>query len=170
MNSGRFLPKLNRYSAADLTISINRITVSQSWGTVRSPDNHAPADTKYCNRKVFVYLYHKSIFIPAQGRCFRHSAIVRLLTFLVNILLIVVQILCHTNLPAMSTTVEMVDLFSHSKNSLLFCISSFSWCPISGPLHPCAFRYHLLPHLVWFPTLTLHFVWKPPVSLSSTAF
>jgi hypothetical protein len=50
-----------------------------------------------------------------QGGRFCHGSSVRPFAFLVNISLIKVQILCLANIPAMSATVEVVDLYSHGK-------------------------------------------------------
>jgi hypothetical protein len=93
---------------------------------VHSPDNHALADTKYYNHKMIFFLYfinqHSHV---VQGTGFHHSTSICPLAFLVNILLIAIQILCHANIPAMSATLVMVDLLSHGKNKILFYVSAF---------------------------------------------
>jgi hypothetical protein len=68
----------------------------------------------------------------------------------------------------MSATVEVVDMYSHGKKQIVFCpVSAFGWWSIPDHLHRCAFRYHFLPHQPQFQILTLHFVRKPLVLLSS---
>jgi hypothetical protein len=61
-----------------------------------------------------------------QDGHFCHGTSVRTFAFLVNISLTEIQILCHANIPAMSATVEVVDMYSHGKKQIVFCpVSAF---------------------------------------------
>jgi hypothetical protein len=63
--------------------------------------------------------------MPVQGIRFCHGTSVRHFAFLINMSLMMVQILCHANIPAMPATMEVVDMFAHCKKRNLFHVSDF---------------------------------------------
>ena len=84
--------------------------------------------------------------------------------------LIVIQILCHANIPTVPARVEVVDMFPHCKKTIIFHVS-FAWCLFECRLYP---SLHILVsiklHPARFRALTFHFFTKLLRLLHSTSF